>query len=559
MSGSPTFPPAIVPAPSPIPIGTSKAANRDGVTLLDLPAEIRNAIYGFALVLPDVLMVASARLFRSVDDDNGALVATRKPRKKVRPHKPPVSHLASVFFPSLRIFLTCRQVYHEATSVFFSLNTFAITRPICSPLNGGPEHDREGELFTDGADWVLSLGSQLSKLKMITLDLNALCIVHLGNLELLPLLRALWERKWTGKLEFKPARDLIVDRQRRCDGTGKAPGIGNADLAAIDQMIASLLRDDLSIREHAWALGHVAIHCRQPEGTVLFRLNREVDCKLGKTHMYDSRYSAFRSHGSCLAHRQNFRYENGKCVKIPRRSPQLMHLPTHIRQQIFYHVLCSNEPIIVELSLGKGNTLPPLLSTNHTLRIAGRKQYYKSNSISLLIKYKIGQDDVVNLDNMVGWMYPPESSHLDEDLKDIRRESVESLVLDVETLDGGPRRLEDLRINAAVLWHKRVRLGTHARRINLQVRLRLGSGDVEFATSNLDHLLVKVSRALQALYSADMGLRRSSRLEIVVDGHGVPKDYVLPATMKMQPLPPDWSLTPAEKRRLLERESMDQQ
>lgn len=561
ISAPTAFPPAAVHAPPPIPIATSEPANCDAVSFIDLPAEIRNAIYDFALVLPDPLMVASAHLHRIVGDNNLKLVAKKKPQphseymfqyhsnrsratdcriEKGQLRKQPISNLNSVGLPSLGILLTCRQIYHEATSVFFSQNAFAITRARCSPWNGGQEHDVEGKLFTEGADWMLSLGSQLSKLKLITLDLNALCIMHGGNLELLPLLRVLWNRSWTGKLEFKNASALAVG-PRRCGETGKNPGIGdNLDFVTIDGMIESLLRDDLNIREHVWSLGHVAFHCKRLQGVVLFRLNRKVSCRLGKTHKYNSRYSAHRSDGSCLEHCLNFSYKDGKCVRIPNHSPRLMDLAAHIRTQIFDYVFHSSDPIIFDLSSSSGSKLPGLLYTNTAIRTAGSKQYYRLNSTSLLVKNKVGQDHIVTLDKVIQWMFPPESSGFDEDLKDIRRESVESLVLEFEPSDHGPRQLEDLRINTADLWHKRVRLGNQPKRIQVEVRLWPRGKDneaLEETAFNLDQLLKIISRALHKLYDANMGFSRRSMLEIVVDGYGEPKAYVLPATMKMYPFP----------------------
>lgn len=80
-----TFPPPTVPVPPPISVSTSEVAHRDGVSFLDLPAEIRNAIYDFALVLPAPLMVASAHLHRIVGDDNVTLVAKKQLRSEYFP------------------------------------------------------------------------------------------------------------------------------------------------------------------------------------------------------------------------------------------------------------------------------------------------------------------------------------------------------------------------------------------------------------------------------------------------------------------------------------------
>lgn len=469
--------------------------------------------------------------------------------EKGRPVKGTKSNLTSVALPNLGFFFTCRQIYHEATTIFYSQNTFAVTRPRCSPWNGGPEHDDGGQLFTDGADWILSLGSRLSKLTSITLDLNALCMMHQGNLELLPLLRALWNRNWTGKLEFKSASVMQI-HERRCEERGKAPGIGkNPDLTTINGMIASLVRDDLDIRKHVWALGHVAFHCSRLDGLVLFPLNRKVRCSPGKTHRYDSRYSSLRSDGSCFEHRLNFKYHNGQCVRIPQRSLELMDLAPHIRLQIFDQVLRSSEPILLDLSSVTGNHLPALLSTNIVIRTYGAKQYYRLNRSNLLVKYKIGQDDLITFQKMVQWMFQP-APGLDEDVMSLRRDSIDSLQLDFESVEGGPRRLEDLRINTADLWHKRVSLGAYSSGIKIEVRLWsiLKNEEVfEEAIFKLDVLLENVSRALHELYNANMGFRRGSMLEIVVDGYGEPKGYVHPTTEKVHPFPRTLTISHGEK------------
>jgi hypothetical protein len=63
--------PAAIPDPPPaIPNVASEASNRNAISFLDLPAELRNAIYSFGLVLPDPLMVAQGRPHRCFSDRN---------------------------------------------------------------------------------------------------------------------------------------------------------------------------------------------------------------------------------------------------------------------------------------------------------------------------------------------------------------------------------------------------------------------------------------------------------------------------------------------------------
>ncbi|KAF2853550.1 hypothetical protein T440DRAFT_476797 [Plenodomus tracheiphilus IPT5] len=143
-----TDPSAILPrlcsGPVAIPHTSSRSAVSGKVSFLDLSAEIRNAIDEMALVLPGPLFIAAnGELHRCIDDRNSDLVTKRaefevaQRRKQEmdewRFHRSHVPFLRA-YHPSCRIFATSRQVYHEASSVFYAQN-HANHWPSCKRVN----------------------------------------------------------------------------------------------------------------------------------------------------------------------------------------------------------------------------------------------------------------------------------------------------------------------------------------------------------------------------------------------------------------------------------------
>lgn len=69
--------PAIPQAVWPIEIGRSYSARNEVKSFLDLPAELRNAIYELALAFSDPFMVVAASLYRYRGSDNQGLIPTK--------------------------------------------------------------------------------------------------------------------------------------------------------------------------------------------------------------------------------------------------------------------------------------------------------------------------------------------------------------------------------------------------------------------------------------------------------------------------------------------------
>jgi hypothetical protein len=172
------------------------------------------------------------------------------------------------------IFGVCRQVYHEAASVFYAQNQFAVSRPCCDLLRFTPGcHDAYGRYLAEGAEWLVTLGSLLPKLRRLILDTGALCspedyYLQKGGVcvEVLPLLRVLWNRSWAGRLEFALAHDLSLQRHACEWEEMDEDDERKVDTEALTQMLDYLRKDDLNIRRYERVMRHVAVHRSRRQG-----------------------------------------------------------------------------------------------------------------------------------------------------------------------------------------------------------------------------------------------------------------------------------------------------
>ncbi len=89
--------------------GSGSCKSRDRLSFFSLPGEVRNTIYSLLLPTPSSVIPLS-REYKNYPIFRGT----------------PYSHTA--------LFLICHQIYHEATSLFYSCNTFSLSRPTQLPL-----------------------------------------------------------------------------------------------------------------------------------------------------------------------------------------------------------------------------------------------------------------------------------------------------------------------------------------------------------------------------------------------------------------------------------------
>jgi hypothetical protein len=130
---------------------TSSRADLDRLSFLDLPAEVRNEVYGYAFEHPSPIVITfseqvsgSVTLHRYIGDSNHELPLLRsRPDNAYLPKAQALvvdsrGELRQIYtivrpcdtiqaFPmGLPFFQTCRQVHDEASSSFYSNNTFLI-------------------------------------------------------------------------------------------------------------------------------------------------------------------------------------------------------------------------------------------------------------------------------------------------------------------------------------------------------------------------------------------------------------------------------------------------
>jgi hypothetical protein len=98
---------------------------------------------------------------------------------------------------------TCRQVYHEALSYWFTENKFFLTSAPC----------RTTDVITS---WSGGMGSQMQMLRNVTISTDALLLrPNTAGYELLPLLRVLWATRAT-KLQVIINNDEISFNSHYC-------------------------------------------------------------------------------------------------------------------------------------------------------------------------------------------------------------------------------------------------------------------------------------------------------------------------------------------------------
>ena len=190
-----------MPSPSPSPIHNNtkyRSADTSIISFLDLPGELRNRIYAFALKEENA--VASWR------DWKGAIVSWQK-------------------LLGLNLLKNCREVYHESSSYFNACNIFVVSENTWGSVALLDTWLGPFSVNVPCA-WIKSLGSQASKLREIILDKFALemnsnhgnCCEDLFTpnrgqtyLDVEPLLELYWEGRLTARASFIQSYEPLVE------------------------------------------------------------------------------------------------------------------------------------------------------------------------------------------------------------------------------------------------------------------------------------------------------------------------------------------------------------
>jgi hypothetical protein len=449
-----------------------------------------------------------------------------------------------VTLSGLDLFLTCRQVYYEATSIFFAQNTFALIGRYCNTF--GPEdqdqHQFVGSFLTQGADWIVGLGSQITKLSRLLLDINGLCTPFTqGNcIEVLPLLRVLWSRRWPGKIEFTASGGL--SSQRYPCQLRKSGEIGELiDVSTANKILSSLLRDN-DIRKYEILLSHVVIRRNGTGGIALFRSTRQPYCPKGSTHDYHYIESGWRKWEPCLEHRMDFQLEGNRCQSLSRPLPNLVNLDTnirrrhpytHLQRRIFDYVLRHEETQLVDLDVKSKSSAPGLLYVNRFMHNDEVSAYYTENSFAVHLQIRTNPLQIVDTEELSRWLSTGDKRFVPQRTVLLSKHNIKLLYLDIESLDKRALYLEDIRIRTKRLVHR----GNWDSDYPIVVRIRTASqhqgrdndAPVE-ANFTLNTLRKEVTSARRELHEAGVHIwsyGKDDNMDVIIDGRGRPVGYIL--------------------------------
>lgn len=254
---------------APVQDGKSILQNPAGSSFLTrLPAEMRNEVYKQLLLQSEPITVMNPEDMRRFQYN---IMAKRSHWSFSAPQEEceKLMRLGDQFATEFRLgagislLRTCRQVCSEAGDILYKANTFTIYHPF-------PKEDRYDvdDLMDFSAQWMIALGSQLSRLRHVEIDIG----VHgwcEGGVPILQLAKAVWSVS---------VQQLHVSFTR-----GDASSLVLSDCTniqsfrSIDRLNAIfnalVMKDALGLRRYAASehlLSHIFIGSRGPSGHVIF-------------------------------------------------------------------------------------------------------------------------------------------------------------------------------------------------------------------------------------------------------------------------------------------------
>jgi hypothetical protein len=245
-----------VPASS-LPSCDSQPADHGVTSILELPGELRNRIYDFAIHQDEPIRITGPESY--IDNTYNEM----KSRTRLE---------SSAKALPLHVLQTCRTVYHESGTRLFRNNSYIICKPaLC--------HDISGNFIgLLGGPWVRNLGFQAQSIKELTIGLVSLCpqtcsviygvryhaIItrHEHLLEVAPLMLAIWGGGLNMELEViqsksQPAFDRItgtylIDKNTTLEDY-------ECDTARIIRVLNALAQDQLGLQKYSRLLGDIGI------------------------------------------------------------------------------------------------------------------------------------------------------------------------------------------------------------------------------------------------------------------------------------------------------------
>jgi len=328
--------------PKPIAKGNSTKANPDILSFLDLPAEIRNQIYGILFTKGAVDSQAhelhncdlgpwyspstsstSIRLWKMGDD--------RVSFQKDGCHIDGIQSTRAQFLGGRALLSTCRQAYHEAVTTFLKSNTWTIASGCSSSRH------QICTLLQCAAIFLSALGSQSGLLESLKIDMvgtwSPTCqgsLYHRNAQDPYLDLSTTIKFKDLVKELHKPSNNAIdveivfgtPSNQAGCLSTTLANS--GLDLFRLNKLLRLLVQDPLGFLEYGHAVHEILIDRDGRTGGIFFDRS-----------FIDS------------THKQYFRVsENGDAITLipPSKLDHILKLPRNIRSEIIKHVTQCGSP-----------------------------------------------------------------------------------------------------------------------------------------------------------------------------------------------------------------------
>ncbi|KAI4689013.1 hypothetical protein J4E81_007730 [Alternaria sp. BMP 2799] len=463
---------ATLPRTEPIPKTPAIPAVSGAKTLFSLPGEIRNKIYSYLLPAHGEI-----EIHQIVRDERFASADTR-PIHTRHAH-------------ALKLLTTCRQVYHEATSLFLSSNTWVISRA---------SYDKSGYRVTqadDLATWLTMLGSSSAMVQKVIVNLaentdnggdqlkwrlkidsskdttDMAEAVKLGNL-----LKSLWATpnairaikivspkgagknyKYRNNNDFNPMFSKTHPENR---GNKTHPVF---DTSAITNALIALRRDDLGLKNCGRQVHDVLIRRDGLEGYIQFDYN-----------YYKPSHN--RPHVERTYVERKFSITNGgKTLSLqPTDTPGLMNLPQHLKIRLFESLCLAKGFLdpwrsIVTIDLDQKTTVgatPVLESVSQHLRSECYYRFWLANIISVKMRSTNVETDFDHFDKLRVFCCTASTPREPWRMSN-RRKGIRDLEFLLQFNISLAPKLDDLRINILDFLRVTSYLDSHDRKITFQI------------------------------------------------------------------------------------------
>jgi hypothetical protein len=309
----------------------------------------------------------------------------------------PVSYVEA-HQPGIDMFQTCRQIYAEASSVFYQNNTFAITRK-CTRWN--PLHDVNGTFIVLAVPWLKQLGSGLRLIRKLELDLDTLCPkrcstqtttrlsfdVHIeGLIDVLPLLSLVWDEDLHFDIRLVQAKH---EAYQSCVELHTEYGARSRDYSmpceALTAALRAFQRDDLDMKRLRRVIAHVGLKRDGSGGAVVFLTNKGNRWTPSRTSTRPKGFMPY------LDNIQYFTAKQGQTLRRTSTGPaNIFALPYLLRGRIIEYALACNEVQDVAI-----DTAPAILAAmgpltlghdGHDVLQRTLTAYIDSNRFSIVMK-----------------------------------------------------------------------------------------------------------------------------------------------------------------------------